>query len=45
MVVKICDIGSCRIITGEATEWATLVGTVPFRTVTDSELQEQHPLQ
>lgn len=30
MIVKICDIGSCRIITNEATEWATLVGTVPF---------------
>jgi serine/threonine protein kinase len=30
MIVKICDIGSCRVITNEATEWATLVGTVPF---------------
>jgi serine/threonine protein kinase len=30
MMVKICDIGSCRVITNEATEWATLVETVPF---------------
>lgn len=28
--VKLCDVGSCKVVTGENMEEATILGTVPF---------------
>jgi serine/threonine protein kinase len=28
--IKLCDVGSCKVVTGENVDEATILGTVPF---------------
>ena len=30
ITIKLCDVGSCKVISSEAMEEATIYGTVPF---------------
>jgi serine/threonine protein kinase len=30
MTIKLCDVGSCKVVSSESMDEATILGTVPF---------------